>query len=72
MPGAVPDRKGNEMGNAAKGKVENLGTEQLKEMAAQLFGNMEDAAGDVLGWVLSALESRVSESDFLAFCDSLA
>ncbi|MFN7782252.1 MAG: hypothetical protein ACK5PG_05920 [Lysobacterales bacterium] len=72
MPGAVPDRKGSEMVNAAKGKVENLGTEQLKEMAAQLYSNMEDAAGDVLGWVLSALESRVGEPEFLAFCESLA
>ena len=72
MPGAVPDGKGNEMGKAVASKVENLGTEQLKEMAAQLYSNMEDAAGDVLGWVLSALESRVGESEFLAFCDSLA
>lgn len=72
MPGAVPDRKGNEMFNAAKGKVENLGTEQLKEMAVQLSSNLEDAAGDVLGWVLSALEQRIGESEFVSFCESLA
>lgn len=59
------------MNNPAASKVENLGTEQLKEMAVQLYTNIEAAAGDVLGWVLSALESRLSESEFLSFCDSL-
>jgi hypothetical protein len=71
MPGAVPDLE-NIMNASVKSKVENLGTEQLKEMAMQLCSNDEDAAGDVLGWVLSALESRVDESEFVSFCDSIA
>lgn len=52
-------------------RVQNLSTENLKACAAGLYVNEAESAGVALDAVLTELELRLNESDFVAFCDSL-
>jgi len=54
-----------------KGSLEMQTTEQLKEMARLLMTNYEDGAGVVFNFVLDVLENRMSESEYVEFCDNL-
>lgn len=52
-------------------RTESLSTEKLKACAAGLYVNEAESAGVALDAVLTELELRLNESDFIAFCDSL-
>lgn len=52
-------------------KVSALSTDVLKDMAAQLFTDNRDGADMVLGAVLIALEARLPEDQYIAFCDGI-
>ena len=42
----------------------------LKEQATKMFKSAEEYAGDVLNSLLNALELKVSEEEFINFCNS--
>lgn len=56
---------------AAKDKLSNQSLENLQEMAVQLMSDHRDEATAALDWVLDELELRLTEKDFVIFCDSL-
>jgi hypothetical protein len=43
----------------------------LKEQAVKMFNCFEDYADDVLSSLLAALESKVSEEEFVSFCEAM-
>lgn len=43
----------------------------LKEQAIKMMNSVESHATDVLNALLNALESKVSEDEFVAFCDAM-
>lgn len=43
----------------------------LKEQAIKMMNSVESHASDVLNALLNALESKVSEEEFVAFCDAM-
>lgn len=51
-------------------RCETISTEQLKECAVGLFTSEEDSATVALEAVLSELEKRMPEQEFIDFCDS--
>lgn len=57
----------NEMINTAK----QLNTEALKAEIVKMAASDADYATDVLMALLGALESRMPEAEFVAFCDAL-
>ena len=54
-----------------KSKAETLTIEQLKDGIVSLANDFQDGADIVFGVLLDVLMARVSESDFLEFCDDL-
>lgn len=52
-------------------RIETLSVENLKACAKGLFVNDADSAGVALDAALTELELRLSETDFIEFCDSL-
>lgn len=48
-----------------------LSAPELKEQARKINEMFDDWADDVLMALLSALESKIPESDYIQFCDSL-
>jgi len=52
-------------------RCEIASIEQLKACAIALFTNDDDAAGIALDATLTELELRMSENEFVAFCDIL-
>jgi hypothetical protein len=52
-------------------KVSALPVKTLKEMAIALFNDTRDGSEIVLSAVLSVLESKLPETDFVAFCDAI-
>jgi len=63
--------KKQEVVKKIKGTLEMQSTEQLKEMARLLMTNYEDGAGVVFNFVLDILETRMTESEYVEFCDNL-
>ena len=57
----------NEMTNTAK----QLSTEALKVEIVKMAASDADYATEVLMALLGALESRMPEAEFVAFCDAL-
>lgn len=59
----------------AQAKIQAQVTEQsvskLQEMAVLLFNDVRDGSEIVLSAVLSALENKMAEADFVAFCESI-
>lgn len=45
--------------------------EQLKEMAKILMNDFQEGAGIVFNFTLDEIENRISEKEFVEFCDSL-
>lgn len=43
----------------------------LKEQSIKMMNSAESHATDVLSALLNALESKVSEEEFTAFCDAM-
>lgn len=54
-----------------KAKVAGLAVAQLKEMAALLMKDTREGSNLVFVAVLDALEARLPETEYAAFCDSL-
>ena len=57
--------------NALTAKAQQLNTAALKEQAAIMSARDEEWATDALVALLAALETRISEAEFVAFCDAL-
>ena len=53
-------------------KIEHLDADTLKEMAVKLNDDFRDGADEVMGAVLSRLETLMPVADFVAFCEELA
>ena len=56
---------------AIQNKVATLKTEMLTEMAQSLVDDMRNEADVVLNAVMNELEARMSEKDFVSFCETL-
>ena len=56
---------------AIQNKVATLKTEMLTEMAQSLVDDMRNEADVVLNAVMNELEARMSEKDFVNFCETL-
>jgi hypothetical protein len=52
-------------------KAAELSTKELMEQAVKMASSMEEYATDVLDALLTALDGRISESEYVAFCDTL-
>ena len=52
-------------------KVSALPLKTLKEMAVALFNDSREGSEIVLSAVLSALEAKMPETEFVAFCDAI-
>ena len=52
-------------------KVAALSTKTLKEMVDKLFVSNEDGSEIVLSAVLTQLEKRLPEAEFIAMCEAL-
>lgn len=48
-----------------------MSTKDLMEQARKMAASVEDYATDVLAALLTALDGRIPESEYVAFCDSL-
>ena len=57
--------------DAIRNKIESQDTATLKDMARQLVEDFRDGVDLVLDEVLTALGKRMSESEFVAFCDTI-
>lgn len=51
--------------------IENKPTELLKQSAILLMDNFEEGAGAAFNFILDELEKRMTESEYINFCDSL-
>ena len=52
-------------------KIKELSTSVLKETAGLLMSRFDDGAGVAFVFVLDELEKRLSDEDFIQFCDAL-
>jgi hypothetical protein len=43
----------------------------LKEQGIKMMNSVESHSADVLNALLNALESKISEEEFIAFCDAM-
>jgi hypothetical protein len=53
-------------------RLASLEIPQLGEIAACMFDDTTDEGGIILDAALAALESKMSEADFVRFCEKLA
>lgn len=60
------------MTNELQNKMAGMSMNEVAEIAARMCNDMRDEAGDVLAAALAVLETKMSESDFIRFCDKLA
>lgn len=56
---------------AIRGKIANLDTAALKDMAQALMHDHRDGTLAVLRETLNGLKGRMSRQDYAAFCDTL-
>lgn len=57
--------------NAIIAKAQIANTAQLKEMSVSLMADVRDEATLVLDAVLTILENRLPETEFVSFCEEL-
>lgn len=57
--------------DAIRNKIESQDTATLKDMARQLVEDFRDGVDLILDEVLTALGKRMSEAEFVAFCDTI-
>jgi len=57
--------------DAIRSKIETQDTATLQDMARQLVEDFRDGVDLVLNEVLTTLGKRMSESEFVAFCDTI-
>ena len=56
---------------AIRNKIESQDTSTLKDIARQLVEDFRDGVDLVLDEVLTTLSKRMSEAEFVAFCDTI-
>ena len=56
---------------AIRNKIESQDTSTLKDIARKLVEDFRDGVDLVLDEVLTALSKRMSEDEFVAFCDTI-
>lgn len=61
----------NDFKAIAKAKLEKLSVPDLKQQAIELSTKLDNSSSMVLESILDVLESKMDESEFVAFCDSL-
>lgn len=49
-----------------------MSMEEVAEIAARMFNDMRDEAGLVLDAALAVLETKMSQADFIRFCNKLS
>lgn len=59
------------MSNAITARLENISVSELAEMASRLMTDYRDGASVVMDAVMTALESKMPEADFIQFCSKL-
>ena len=52
-------------------KINNLTIETLKEMAKDLMDDFRDGTELVHDLVMTALDNKMDEKEFISFCDSI-
>lgn len=57
--------------NAIEAKIAGIGIATLKDMALRLFNDTRDGSEIVFSAVLSALEQRLPEAEFVQFCEQM-
>jgi len=57
--------------NAIIQKIQAMPVKQIQEMVAKLANDIRDEAGVVLSAALDVLESKMEESEFVAFCNAI-
>jgi hypothetical protein len=60
------------MQNELTNKLSKLSMEEVAEIVARTFNDTRDEAGIVLDVALAILETKMSQTDFIRFCDKLA
>lgn len=60
------------MTNELTNKLSKMSMGEVAEIAAKMNNDMRDEAGIVLEAALAVLETKMSEADFVRFCDKLA
>ena len=53
-------------------KMNQMSMDELADIVVRTFNDAREEAGIVLEIALSALESKMPESDFVRFCDKLS
>jgi hypothetical protein len=64
--------KTNQAMNEIINRLASLEITQLGEIADRMFDDTTDEGGIILDAALAALESKMSEADFVRFCEKLA
>jgi hypothetical protein len=52
-------------------RLASLNIATLQDMARKLFADQRDGSEIVFSAVLSAIDARMTESDFVAFCEGI-
>jgi hypothetical protein len=60
------------MTNELTNKLSKMSLEEVADIAARMNADSRDEAGIVLEAALEVLEAKMSEADFVRFCDKLA
>jgi hypothetical protein len=60
------------MTNELTNKLSKMSIEEVADIAARMNADSRDEAGIVLEAALEVLEAKMSEADFVRFCDKLA
>lgn len=58
--------------NAIANKLSLLSLEEVADIAARMNADTSNEAGIVLEAALEVLETKMTEADFIRFCDKLA
>lgn len=65
------NQKMNMKSNPLSDKMNSLSTEMLKDVCVKAMGDARKECDMILSIGLDILEIRLSESDFVAFCETL-
>jgi hypothetical protein len=60
-----------EFSKIAFSSFEKCSISELKQEAVKLFDNCSNEAGDVFDALMQYLESKMSEAEFILFCQSM-
>lgn len=60
------------MTNELANKLSKMSLEEVADIAARMNADSRDEAGIVLEAALEVLEAKISETDFIRFCNKLS